>query len=110
MDNKYVPVCLRLSLNCFMTHLAKSLQELEISCTREFWDKANVKEFGYRSNSTSLSPIRQLKQLSSLRSMPITALKDFLQPCVLLLVCLTAHLYAFFGVLHFDAYCPANHL
>jgi len=63
----YMSACIYLSLNCFMTHLAKSLKELEISCTREFWDKANVKEFGYKSDSTSLSPIRQLKQSSSLR-------------------------------------------
>jgi len=47
-----------------------------------FTDKANVEEFGYRSDSTSLSPIRLLTQSSSLHLMPVTGPKDFLQPYV----------------------------
>lgn len=53
-----------------------------------FKDKANVEEFGYRSDSTSLSPITLLTQSSSLRLMPVTGPKDFLQPYVFCYFCI----------------------
>lgn len=79
-DNKYVHVFLCSSLSCFITTPCQKFARTgNIMHNGIFRDKANVKEFGYVSDSTSLSPIRLLTQSSSLHLMPVTGLEDFSQ-------------------------------